>query len=176
MKHQGFTLVELVVVVMIVAVLTSVAIPQYRRAMDRSRAAEAMQMLPALFEARERWMIEHRCTWERRGYTCANPNDTLSVSKSDIESKGTATDMQLTTENFIYELLPAEKGSNTNQQCVTATPVWGMSRGLAGSMGLTGAVIYYRGDKFSCKDISTGDGCDILSVTPDGSKYRTGCI
>ena len=61
MKQTGFTLIELLVVVMIAAVLTSIAMPQYRTAMDRSKAAEATQMLPALFEARERWMIENQC-------------------------------------------------------------------------------------------------------------------
>ena len=164
MNKHGFTLIELLVVVMIMGILTAIAMPQYRRSLDRSKSAEAMQLLPALFEARERWMIEHACTWDSSGYTCPG-GETLSVAKLDIESKGTRSGTQLTTENFVYELLPSDTGTGTYQQCVTATPTWGESRGL-GNTGGTGqaATIYFRGDKFSCKDGTISGGCDILNV------------
>ena len=104
MKKAGFTLIELLVVVMIVAVLTSVAVPQYRKSMDRSKAAEAMQMLPALFEARERWMIEHQCVWtENTEYSCGG-GESISVKKLDIEASGTVSGNTLTTKNFVYNI------------------------------------------------------------------------
>ena len=56
MNRKGFTLIELLVVVMMVGILTSVALPQYRKAMKRARTAEVLQMLPALYEARERYI------------------------------------------------------------------------------------------------------------------------
>ncbi len=163
MNTRGFTLMELLVVVMVISVLTAIAMPQYRRSLDRAKAAEAMQMLPALFEARERWMTEHGCKWTSLGYSCPG-GDTLTMGKLDIESKGTYNGTSLQTDNFTYELLPAETGTNTNQQCVTARPRWGSNRGT-GNIGYMGTVvIYYRGDKFSCTNGVFGAGCDILNI------------
>ncbi len=171
MRTSGFTLIELLVVVIIMGVLTSIALPQYRRAMDRSKAAEAMQMLPALFEARERWVIEHQCTWSGGAIVSCDKGATLTARKLDVESKGAASGTTITTSNFEYNLV--DKGSYTGAQaCVSAKPKWGKPRGLE-----DGAVIWYRGDKFSCNGSETG--CDILNVstkkTAEGAMAYEGC-
>ena len=164
MKASGFTLVELLVVVIIMSVLTAMAVPQYRKTMDRSKAAEAMQMLPSLFESRERWAIEHQCTWNAGVLTGCNA--TFAPKKLDIESKGTISGNKITTATFEYNLI--DKGTYTgNQACVSATPRWGSSRGL------TSATIYYRGDKFSCNDgENENNPCAILNVD-DGAGSGT---
>ena len=48
---KGFTLIELLVVVLIIGILASVALPQYQKAVEKSRATEAIQMLHQLNNA-----------------------------------------------------------------------------------------------------------------------------
>ncbi len=51
---KGFTLLELLIVVLVISVLTAVALPQYRRAIQRAHLAEAQTMLRTLYESSER--------------------------------------------------------------------------------------------------------------------------
>ena len=50
-RRNGFTLLELLVVVIIVGILASVAIPQFRRVTDRARETEAQNILNSVMTA-----------------------------------------------------------------------------------------------------------------------------
>ena len=50
-KKEGFTLIELLMVVIIIAVLVSIGVPQYTKAIERSRATEAMAMVKVINDA-----------------------------------------------------------------------------------------------------------------------------
>ena len=54
-KGQGFTLVELAVVVVIIGVLAAFAVPRFLSSVERSKAAEAFNYLSAMQAAQERY-------------------------------------------------------------------------------------------------------------------------
>ena len=54
---KGFTLIELLVVVLIIGILSSVALPQYNRAVERARATEAVVQMDALTQAIDRFVL-----------------------------------------------------------------------------------------------------------------------
>ena len=58
MKPLGFTLLELLMVVLIVAIIATIALPQYFRTVERSRAAEALQVLSAVRSAQMRYYAQ----------------------------------------------------------------------------------------------------------------------
>jgi len=52
MKHnQAFTLIELLVVVLIIGILAAIALPQYQKAVEKSKAAQALAVLNTYYQA-----------------------------------------------------------------------------------------------------------------------------
>ncbi len=72
LQKRGFTLIELLVVVLIIGILAAVAVPQYQKAVAKSRATEAISVLKTLKQA-------------QMAYFLANGDFTDDLSKLDVE-------------------------------------------------------------------------------------------
>lgn len=58
-RYSGFTLVELMTVVGVIAIITAIALPAYNAQVLKSRRAEAINGIGELQLRQERWRAEH---------------------------------------------------------------------------------------------------------------------
>ena len=77
-NNNAFTLIELLVVVLIIGILAAVALPQYQKAVEKSKASQALTMLKTVYDAAEAYYLANG--------TYATSFDELSV---DIPWTGT---------------------------------------------------------------------------------------
>ncbi len=69
----GFTLIELLVVVLIIGILSAIALPQYEKAVEKSRAAEAITILTYMHKQAE------ICKMESGGNCNGKTNEELGI-------------------------------------------------------------------------------------------------
>ncbi len=59
---KAFTLIELLVVVLIIGILAAIALPQYQKAVEKSKSAQAVTMLKSIYQAALEYQLANG-TW-----------------------------------------------------------------------------------------------------------------
>lgn len=97
---KGFTLIELLVVILIIGILSSVALPQYDKAVEKSRQTEAIVTANSLMKAIQAYVLTYR----------ACPSD---ASKLDIKAK-------MDTKFYSYSVSETAPGTTICEVAVTS--------------------------------------------------------
>lgn len=100
-RSRGFTLIELAIVLIIIAILAAIAIPAYSRYAFRARRTEGQQLLQSMAIAEERW------------YATNNQYGTLSQIGFNTT----------TSQNGYYNAdIPASAGTSAQAFLIEAVP------------------------------------------------------
>ncbi len=142
-NKKGFTLIELLVVVLIIGILAAMAMPQYFKAVERSRMTEADTLLGSIAQAQRRKFLQRNSFTTNYKGLDVSPKDS---SGSTYYTKGNPT-----------------TGANGNGFAVllTGTDFTG-GRATATRHASTGnlqyqynLVRYYQGDNVTCNGTNT---------------------
>ena len=93
---KGFTLIELLVVVLIIGVLAAIALPQYQKAVEKSRAAQALALIKPIEQAMLTYRLQtgnqptrfDELPVEMKGWTGTTKFIKLSPRIKDTRSNG----------------------------------------------------------------------------------------
>ena len=98
--NKGFTLIELLVVVLIIGILSAVALPQYTKAVEKSRSTEAITLLGNLATAQQIYKMS-------QGVFTSD----LSVLDLQLPGVTSTSTNKIDTKNFHVEIAIPANGS-----------------------------------------------------------------
>ncbi len=134
-RAGGFTLIEMMIVVALVAILAAVALPSYQSSIRKARRADARTALVTVAQQMERYSTEHGGT----GYSTATlstvPGATVVANPASENGYYTLTLANLTAGTFTLRAAP--QGRQTVDECATFTLD---ERGVRGLVGATRSV------------------------------------
>jgi type IV pilus assembly protein PilE len=103
MKNSGFTLIELIIVIVIVGILASIALPSYQDSVRKARRSDAKAALLENANFMERFYTENNT------YTLGGT--ALSITSTNYY------DLDPTTSGASYTLKATPTGSQTSDSC-----------------------------------------------------------
>lgn len=96
MKNKtGFTLIELLVVVLIIGILSAVALPQYTKAVEKARMAEAITNMSTIKQAIDISILNN-------GITGMELKEVLEIAGMELNGGTWDEDGYYFTKNFLY--------------------------------------------------------------------------
>ena len=114
-KNKAFTLIELLVVVLIIGILAAVALPQYQKAVFKSRAVQGFVKMNALDKAQRAYFLANG--------VFASDVDSLDIEKTagTCQSGGIVYCETFPVKNIIFEWNGYSKYGKTRLVCLAKT-------------------------------------------------------
>ena len=128
-NKKGFTLIEILVVVLIIGILAAIAVPQYQVAVAKSRVSAMLPIMTSLSEAEEIYYMNHSHYTEDVSALDVTVPDSCVVNTDDSTSTPSTTyscgdDFMLAVYNNGNVNLHYCKGHNKNtEDCKTVRTV-----------------------------------------------------
>ncbi|MDM7484974.1 MAG: pilin [Vibrio metschnikovii] len=116
-KQQGFTLIELMIVVAIIGVLAAVAVPAYKDYVTKSEASSAIATLRALQTPAELYIQEHGSLTDVTNLGTSEKANGLG----DLKAEGNTITFKFTKEGALKNASITLKRDETNGWICTAT-------------------------------------------------------
>lgn len=118
-RQTGFTLVELLIVVVILGILAAVAIPQFNNSTEEARASNLQSNLAILRNSLEFYKANHAGVYPGYPVGGGTPTEALAVNQLTLSSKADGSTAAVGTAGFDY-------GPYIRDQ-IPANPVNGLS-------------------------------------------------
>ena len=83
-RDRGFTLIELMIVIAILAVLAAVALPAYFESVRKSRRADAINLMSQVAQAQERWRANNATYANDFGTSVLNVRSTAASGVTSL--------------------------------------------------------------------------------------------
>ncbi len=131
---RAFTLIELLVVVLIIGILAAVAIPQYQKAVEKSRLTEALIQLNAMQKDIDLYLLEHGFPEE---HTVLQGQGTIEETFPLYHHKTCSSDsceIQLDSSNLMLDVCLGDAGP-CGALTDTTTTKWGYLCAYKNSLG-----------------------------------------
>ena len=142
-KHNnGFTLIELIMVMIILGILSAVAIPRYLETIEKSEIASQDAVMTKLTAALENY-AQHKMLTEGRRIWPTNPFDALETKPHTYTDDVNAVDADVDNEwTFVVETWANGTGRITHQRADNTRWEWSYDSGVnSGSdVDVSGAV------------------------------------
>ena len=118
MYKKGFTLIELMIAVAIVAIISAIAIPSYRANVVRTQRAEAKALLNENAQFMERFMsVNNRYDVDIAGVAPILPNTVVPKNSTGTDTRYTISFVGGTLGQTAYTLQAVPQGSLAGDAC-----------------------------------------------------------
>ena len=122
MNHKGFTLIEILAAVIIVAILTVMAVPLYEKTIERSHMAEARNIMNTLQSAKLAAMEKMGCDTYSYSATSVDCPRLEHLGVAFVDKNGNAaTGKSFETKDFKYSLSGGDSDTRPNGICAKRT-------------------------------------------------------